>query len=71
MIRLHSGLLLSLVLVFSSQIGAEELVRASADRMQSRIDALGTFGTNPEGGVSRVAFSDADLAGRAWLAKVC
>ena len=67
MIRLYSGLLLSLVLVFSSQIGAEELVRASADRMQARIDVLGTFGTNPEGGVSRVAFSDADLAGRAWL----
>jgi N-carbamoyl-L-amino-acid hydrolase len=40
-------------------------VRANPDRMEERIKALGEFGANPEGGVSRVAFSDADLAGRA------
>jgi hypothetical protein len=35
--------------------------------MQARIEALSQFGANPEGGVSRIAFSDADVAGRAWL----
>lgn len=44
-----------------------DVIKASPDRMQSRIDALARFGANPEGGVSRVAFSDADIAARAWL----
>ena len=42
-------------------------VRANPDRMERRIKALGLFGTNPEGGVSRVAFSDADIGGRAYI----
>lgn len=36
----------------------------SAERMAERIEALSRFGANPEGGVSRVAFSEADIAGR-------
>lgn len=39
----------------------------SAERMGQRIDALSGFGANPEGGVSRVAFSDADIAGREYI----
>jgi N-carbamoyl-L-amino-acid hydrolase len=35
--------------------------------MQQRIQALSKFGTNPEGGVSRVAFSNADLDGREYV----
>jgi len=46
---------------------ADAAIEASPERMQSRIDALARFGANPEGGVSRVAFSDADIAARAWL----
>ncbi len=46
---------------------ADSPLRASPERVQARIDALSAFGTNPEGGVSRTAFSDADIAGRAWL----
>jgi N-carbamoyl-L-amino-acid hydrolase len=42
-------------------------IRANPDRMEQRIKMLGEFGANPEGGVSRVAFSDADLAGRAYI----
>ncbi len=42
-------------------------IRANPDRMEQRIKALARFGTNPEGGVSRVAYSDADLAGRAYI----
>lgn len=41
--------------------------RGSANRMEERILALAKYGTNPEGGVSRVAYSDADLAGRKYI----
>ena len=38
--------------------------RADAKRMEERIKELSEFGANREGGVSRVAFSDADVEGR-------
>ena len=40
---------------------------ASAERMAARIVALSQFGANPEGGVSRVAFSAADIQGREYI----
>lgn len=40
---------------------------ASVSRMEQRIQALAQFGANPEGGVSRVAFSNADLEGREYI----
>lgn len=48
---------------------AEEPVSSnvSAARMAERIAALSEFGANPEGGVSRVAFSEADIAGRGYI----
>jgi hypothetical protein len=46
---------------------AEELPRADAARLERRIHELGRFGANPEGGVSRVAFSAADIAGREYV----
>ncbi len=52
---------------FTAFADSHDDVRADPARMQSRIDTLGKFGFNPEGGVSRVAYSDADLAGREWL----
>ena len=39
----------------------------SSARMAERIEGLSRFGANPEGGVSRVAFSDADVAGREYI----
>ena len=41
--------------------------RANAQRLEQRIHALGRFGANPAGGVSRVAFSGADIAGREYI----
>jgi beta-ureidopropionase / N-carbamoyl-L-amino-acid hydrolase len=38
-----------------------------AARLNRHIKELSAFGANPQGGVSRVAFSDADRAGRAWV----
>ncbi len=56
------------ILVLPSAVAAQPSeIRANADRMEQRIKALSAFGANPEGGVSRVAFSEADLAGRAYI----
>jgi beta-ureidopropionase / N-carbamoyl-L-amino-acid hydrolase len=38
--------------------------RVSAERIHAHLAALSEFGKNPEGGVSRVAYSEADLAAR-------
>lgn len=46
-----------------------DALRANAERLQQRITELSKFGANPEGGVSRVAFSDADIAGREYIRK--
>ena len=46
---------------------ATEVPSASAERMERRIQALAQFGANPQGGVSRVAYSDADIAGREYV----
>jgi len=42
-------------------------LRANAARMEERILRLAEFGKDPRGGVSRVAFSEADLQGRAYI----
>ena len=61
-------LILVSVLLMPYLAGAQSTdIRANPERMEQRIKTLGEFGTNPEGGVSRVAFSDADLAGRAYI----
>src|SRR6266545_593816 len=48
--------------------------RVNGDRLRERIEALSVFG-RPDGGtfadgVSRVAYSDADVAGRAYVMKL-
>ena len=40
---------------------------ADSARVQQHLTELAHFGANPEGGVSRVAFSDPDVAGRAYV----
>ncbi len=41
--------------------------KVNQDRIETRILALGNYGKNPEGGVSRVAFSLADIKGREYM----
>ncbi len=48
-------------------IMAQPGLRAQPTRMEERIRTLGTYGANPQGGVSRVAYSEADLQGRAYI----
>ncbi|HWN07543.1 MAG TPA: Zn-dependent hydrolase [Steroidobacteraceae bacterium] len=45
----------------------DALPSADAGRLERRIHELGRFGANPEGGVSRAAFSEVDIAGRAYV----
>src|SRR5438045_8871574 len=61
--------ILSLLLVLPVFcIGADwKNFRAYAKRMEERIKELSEFGANREGGVSRVAFSDADVEGRKYI----
>lgn len=42
-------------------------LRVNAQRIEQRILRLSEFGKNPQGGVSRVAFSHADIQGRAYI----
>jgi N-carbamoyl-L-amino-acid hydrolase len=42
-------------------------VRVQGERINAHLQALAQFGKNPQGGVSRVAYSDADVAGRAYV----
>jgi N-carbamoyl-L-amino-acid hydrolase len=49
---------------------AKPPLHVNGARLQEHIAGLSQFGANPEGGVSRVAFSDADVAGRAYITKL-
>lgn len=42
-------------------------LRVETQRIVQRIGELAQFGANPQGGVSRVAFSEADIAGRSYI----
>ncbi len=60
--------LLSLVghLIAAPTSDAKKL-RVNSGRIKTRILQLSEFGKNPEGGVSRVAFSQADIQGREYI----
>ncbi len=53
--------------VISMNASAQELPKANAERMENRIKALSEFGRNSDGGVDRVAYSDADRQGREYI----
>jgi len=48
-------------------VWAVDMPRASAERMQQRIEGLSRFGANADGGVDRIAYSDADIASRSYV----
>src|SRR6266480_4341194 len=63
--------IVSLLLVLSVPVfctgAAWKNFRADTNRMEERIQELSEYGANREGGVSRVAFSDADVEGRKYI----
>lgn len=62
-----TSILLSLLILLATLAAAADNLQADPDRMEQRIKALSEFGANEDGGVDRIAFSDADLAGRAYI----
>ena len=59
-------LFLSALLISAEENPFQEL-RINGKRLEQRILKLAEFGKNDQGGVSRVAFSDADIQGRDYL----
>ncbi len=47
-----------------------EDLRVDGKRIEQRIDKLSKYGRNPEGGVSRVAYSQADIDGRKYVQRL-
>lgn len=58
---------LALVIVVTGFAEEGVKVRVNGERLNRRIDELSEFGKNVQGGMDRVAFSDADVASRPYL----
>jgi len=61
------GLALSLGALPLLRFPSQPQLRINGQRLNEHIKGLGEFGTNPQGGVSRVAYSDADKQGREYV----
>jgi N-carbamoyl-L-amino-acid hydrolase len=61
------ALLLSLCSLSLRQSTAQTPLRVDGERIMKHIHGLAEFGKNPQGGVSRVAYSDADKQGREYV----
>lgn len=61
------GLLLSLSSLPLLRFRFQPQLRVNGQRIMEHIFALAEFGKNPQGGVSRVAYSDADKQGREYV----
>ena len=58
---------MSLLLFLTLLLQAPAKPPIQRDRLRATLEELSKFGRNPEGGVSRIAFSDADRAGREYV----
>src|SRR6184192_1488892 len=47
--------------------GSQPRIRVNGGRLNEHLKALAEFGKNPQGGVSRVAYSEADRQGREYV----
>ncbi len=61
------GLVLSLGSLALRRFPAQTTLRVNGKRIMDHILALAEFGKNPQGGASRVAYSDADKQGREYV----
>src|SRR5688572_9962767 len=66
----HSWIVCLLALSVAANAADKKQPTVNADRIQQHITELAKFGTNPEGGVSRVAFSDFDIAARKYIGRL-
>src|SRR5678816_3015828 len=68
--KLHYLVLCLLALPTAVHAADKKQPGVDATRIQQHITDLSKFGANPQGGVSRVASSDADIAGREYIKKL-
>src|ERR1044071_6061671 len=64
------GLALSVGTLSIHRLPFQGTVRVNGQRIMDHIMALAEFGKNPQGGVSRVAYSDADKQGREYVLEI-
>ncbi|HEX3875345.1 MAG TPA: M20 family metallo-hydrolase [Bryobacteraceae bacterium] len=65
-LRAASLFALSLACLTITRAQSTSALRVNAPRISEHLTALSKFGANPQGGVSRVAYTQADLDGRAY-----
>ena len=65
--QFNYGLVVSLGLIPFRPFTSQAALRVNGKRIMDHILALAEFGKNPQGGVSRVAYSDADKQGREYV----
>lgn len=63
----NQGLALSLGFLSFHRFTTQKQLRINSQRLMDHIAALAEFGKNPQGGVSRVAYSEADKEGRSYV----
>src|SRR5262245_55284557 len=63
-------LLLTCLSVISTAAQTPDTLRVNGTRIDQHLQALSEFGKNPQGGVSRVAYSDADRQGRDYAMRL-
>ncbi|MCY3670391.1 MAG: hypothetical protein OXH14_04850, partial [Alphaproteobacteria bacterium] len=63
------GLLLLGWPLYGAESGAPAVLRVDAERLQERIERMARIGGSPQG-VTRLAFSEADLRGRAQVTRL-
>ena len=65
--QFNHGLVLSLGAFTLPRFSLQSQLRVNGKRIAEHIQSLAEFGKNPQGGVSRVAYSDADKQGREYV----
>jgi len=65
--QFNYGLVVSLGALTVNRFPSQSTIRINSKRIIDHILALAEFGKNPQGGVSRVAYSDADKSGREYV----
>src|SRR5215208_6435901 len=65
--QFNYGLAVALGSISFSDWSPQSRLRVNGQRIMDHILALAEFGKNPQGGVSRVAYSDADKQGREYV----
>src|SRR6185369_525014 len=65
--QFNCALALALSSIPARWLPSQATVRVNGQRIMDHLLALAEFGKNPQGGVSRVAYSDADKQGREYV----